>query len=114
MSEHDIQVQLFKWLRVTHPKVEQVAYAVPNAGKRSVRAGMYYKAEGLKSGVPDICIPVSSQGFNGLYIELKTEKGKATDNQREWLEKLTAQGYMAVLCKGFEAARTTIDDYLRG
>jgi hypothetical protein len=114
MNEHEIQASLFKWLRMAHPKVERVSYAVPNAGKRSVRAGMYYKAEGLKPGVPDICIPVSSQGFNGLYIELKTDGGKITENQQEWLDRLSEQGYRAVLCHGFEVARAAIDDYLRG
>lgn len=51
------------------------------------------RSEGLKSGVPDLCLPVARSGYHGLYIELKAGKNKPTDNQLAWLEVLEAQGY---------------------
>lgn len=112
MKEHDIQVALMRWMRLQHRKAYKVTYATPNAAKRTPRQGAYMKAEGLKSGVPDICIPIPRKGFGALYIELKREGGKLTDNQAEWLDNLNEAGNMAVLCVGFDAAKDTINSYL--
>jgi len=112
MSEHDIQVSLMRWFALQFPVQYAVSYATPNAGKRTPRQGAYMKAEGLKPGVPDICIPVARKGFHGLYIELKTEKGKLSKHQAEFIDRLTEQNYMAVVCVGFDAARETIKNYL--
>ena len=42
------------------------------------------KRQGVKAGVPDICLPVARNGYHGLYIELKAGKNKATKNQEKW------------------------------
>lgn len=112
MKEHDIQVALMKWMSFQHKEAFEVTYATPNAAKRTPRQGAYMKAEGLKSGVPDICIAVPKKGFGALYIELKRKGGKLTPNQAEWITKLTEAGNMAVLCVGYDAAKDTIDSYL--
>ena len=77
-------------------------YHVPNEGKRS--NGGILKAAGLKSGVPDICLPVANNGFHGLYIELKFGKNKATKAQEEYMAMLNAQGYKTAVCYGAEEA----------
>jgi hypothetical protein len=72
-------------------------------------------AEGLRSGVPDLCLPVARGGWHGLYIELKRQDGgRLTDAQRGWLEALSEEGYRAVLCRGFDEASEVILAYLRG
>ncbi len=91
--EHQEQVALFKWLALKYPEQNAVTYAVPNAARRSPRQGAYMKAEGLKAGVPDICMAYATSGFHGLYIELKTIKGRPTDSQKEWIDRLWVNGY---------------------
>jgi|ETNvirenome_6_30_1030629.scaffolds.fasta_scaffold00053_15 hypothetical protein len=113
-SEHEIQVSLMAWLKLKHPHAYNVTYATPNAGKRTPRQGAYLKAEGLKAGVPDICIAYPKGGYGALYIELKKEGGKPTIAQNEWLDRLSNVGNKAVLCVGFTEAANTIDEYLRG
>ena len=57
----------------------------------------------------------TKMGFHGLYIELKRIKnGRATEEQRAWLKKLTAEGYLACICHGWQAAAEVITDYLNG
>lgn len=83
------QQRLMQWARMESGKWPELAllYHVPNEGKRSRTAGARMKAEGLKKGVPDLCLPVARGGCHGLYIELKREKsGKATAAQIEWME----------------------------
>lgn len=66
----------------------------------------------IKSGVPDICLPVANNGFHGLYIELKFGKNKATKAQEEYMAMLNAQGYKTAVCYGAEKAGEEILAYL--
>lgn len=116
-SESVEQQRLFQWAAMQSgamPELE-LLYHVPNEGKRSRATGARLKAEGMRPGVPDICLPVARGGKHGLYIELKKRKGgRLTPAQRQWLEKLKGQGYRAEACHGWEAAARVIKEYLRG
>ena len=114
MSEHDAQAALIQWARyseVRYPEL-RLLFAVPNGGPRSRRAGAMLKAEGLRAGVPDLCLPVARRGYHGLFVELKVGRNKPSDRQREMLDALHEQGYSAVVCYGWEEARDTITEYL--
>lgn len=96
----------------TYPEL-RLMYHIPNEGKRSVVRGAQMKAEGLRKGVPDICLPVSRHGFHALYIELKRRKGgRLTEEQRGWIDALNRVGNRAVVCYGWDEARTEIEFYL--
>lgn len=119
MSEHDEQVEVISWCKLNegrYPDLEMI-YAVPNAGKRSIGAAQYYIAEGLKSGVPDLCLPVPRQEpigtwHHGLYIEMKYGNNTPTDNQGEWIKKLQDQGYLVIIAYSAEEAIGIIESYL--
>lgn len=94
-----------------HPELA-LLFAIPNGGHRTKRAAGKVKAEGVKRGVPDYFLPVPRGGFHGLFVELKTTKGRPTREQRQWLTDLQAQGYRAVVCRRWEPAFNTLIDYL--
>lgn len=112
--EHFEQVELFAWSRREVRRVPELnlLFAIPNAGKRTKSAGGKLKAEGMRAGVPDLCLPVPRGKYHGLYIELKVEGGRPTESQKQWLNDLAAQGYCACLCVGWEEAKSTIENYL--
>jgi len=112
--EHKEQVKVVKWFDLQYPSHKGRLYAIPNGGHRHIAVAKKLKAEGVRSGVPDMCLPIQSQGFAGLYIELKAKGGKPTANQLDWLEYLAKQGYMTALCIGGDAAIDTIKSYLKG
>lgn len=114
MSEHDEQVALFHWKEQMVGKYPELRtlYATPNAGKRSVRAGKYMVAEGLRKGVPDLCLPVPRGKYGALYIELKHGKNKPTESQNRWIKLLNQYGNKAVVAYEFEGARDEILAYL--
>ncbi|MGD9643851.1 MAG: VRR-NUC domain-containing protein [Elusimicrobiales bacterium] len=88
-------------------------YHIPNGGWRKKGVAKKLKAEGVKPGVPDYCLPVSRQGFHGLYIELKrVEDGAASKDQLDWVDALREQGYRAEVCKGWVEAWAVLCDYL--
>lgn len=116
-TEHDEQVALFQWAGknlILLPEL-RLLHAIPNAGAgaQAGQAGKM-KAEGVKPGVPDICLPVPRNGRHGLYIELKRIGGAPTVAQLQWLDDLHVNGYVAVWCQGFTAARNEILLYLTG
>lgn len=113
-SESVEQINLFRWaahMTGQYPVLD-LMYHIPNEGKRSRATGGRMKAEGLKSGVPDICLPVPVGKYHGLYIEMKAGKNTTTENQDKWLAKLSGQGYFTAVCRGWEAAATVITKYL--
>jgi len=86
---------------------------IPNGGKRDKITAYRLKREGVKSGVPDICLPVSRGKYNGLYIELKAGKNKPTENQEFWIAELKKQGYLVEVCYDWAKAKDLILKYLR-
>lgn len=113
-TETSHQQALFAWAalqRATYPQLKWL-HAIPNANSH------HQVAEGVRGGVPDICLPWPVKPFHGLYIELKLpsrrkhKNGGASDVQLEWLAYLSYEGYMTHLCYGWEHARDAILDYI--
>jgi VRR-NUC domain len=113
-GEHAEQAALFRWAEFARPRLPDLAlmFAIPNGGHRHKATAARLKAEGVKRGVPDLCLPVARSGAHGLYIELKTERGKPTPEQYGWIRALRRQGYAAEVCRGWEQARSMIEHYL--
>jgi len=114
LTEHQEQAMLIAWARRTESHWPELAllHAIPNGGWRHKATAGRLKAEGLKPGVPDLCLPVARRGYNGLYLEMKSEKGRVRKEQRWWLDQLNDQGYLAVVCKGFAQGVDVITEYL--
>lgn len=109
------QTSLFYWAAFHTGKWPELRllHAIPNGGMRHKATAARMKGEGVKAGVPDICLPVPRGHYHGLYIELKRLRGgRVSDEQEKWLADLTAQGYRAVVCKGWLAASEEITRYM--
>lgn len=126
-TEHAHQTALMIWAslpetRQRYPELG-LLYAIPNGGTRDRITAGRLRAEGVKSGVPDLCLPVARHGVHGLYIELKRppiksvtltgrKMGVVSDNQKKWIAALLAEGYGALVCWGWEQARDVLIQYL--
>jgi hypothetical protein len=114
-TEHEEQKILVKWFSLQYPKIGNRLVAVPNGGQRNVIVASKLKAEGVRAGFPDLMLLMPRGEFMGLMIEMKRVKGGTLQvEQAEWLDWLNKQGYMAVICKGAQAAQDTIKSYLGG
>ena len=114
------QAVLVQWARLKQVKWPELVllFAIPNGGylagnigQRAAQAARL-KAGGMCKGVPDFCLPVARGGFHGLYIELKSGKGRATPDQKWWIEALKEQGYRAEVCQGWQAGTAVITEYM--
>lgn len=111
-TEQETLIQWCEWQQASHPELKLI-YHIPNGGSRNTLEAANLKRQGVKAGVPDLCLPVARAGFHGLYIEMKYGRNKTTENQKEWLEELTAQGYFTAVCYGAEEAERIIARYLQ-
>jgi hypothetical protein len=114
MSEHDEQAALFTWARTMEPRYPDLdmLYAIPNGGHRAKKTASMLKAEGVKAGVPDVALAVPRGPYHGLYGEMKFGKGRMSPTQRDWLERLKAQGYKTGVWYSWLEAARAICDYL--
>lgn len=114
-KEAQTQVAIFQWVAVMtgrYPELE-LLFHVPNGGSRNFYEAINLKRQGVKPGVPDMILPVPKGKYHGLFLELKRLGGrKPSEDQARWIEKLTEQGYKAVVAFGFDEAIETIKSYL--
>ena len=55
-------------------------------------------AQGMKKGVADLFLPVKMGIYGGLYIEMKSEKGRPSIDQSKFLKAVSDNGYAAFVC----------------
>lgn len=111
-AEQELIIDWAKRTECTWPEIA-LLHHIPNGGQRNKAVAAKLKAEGVKAGVPDLCLPVPRGRYHGMYIELKAQGGRPTQEQKAWIAALTEQGYAAQICVGFEEAKETIEQYLR-
>ena len=87
-------------------------YHTPNGGARSPIAGAQMTALGVKRGVPDLILPVASRNSPGLVIEMKSDTGRLSPEQTEWIEHYKEQGWTTHVCRSAEEAREALCNYL--
>lgn len=113
-SEATEQALLMDWANLMSNTYKELSllFHIPNGGSRNRLEAINLKRQGVKAGVPDLFLPVSRHGKNGLFIEMKFGKNRTTNLQEQWLKNLNKQGYAAVVCYGFEDAVGVIKGYL--
>jgi hypothetical protein len=113
MSEHDEQTQLFQIIALYEERypVLRWIFAIPNGGKRHPATAVRMKAEGVRRGIPDICIPYPVDEWSGCYVEMKFGKGRLTKEQQEFIEAFQNTHKIYVCYSAIEAAHA-IGEYL--
>lgn len=113
-TEEEEQKALIEWAHLHELKYPDLKwlFAIPNGGLRHPVIAKKLKAEGVKRGVPDLCLPVPRAPYSGLFLELKASGGRLSPAQILWLTALNLLGYYATVCEGWDAARKVIEQYL--
>jgi len=102
-TEQDEQILLVDWLNkcTTIPVIK-----IDNEGKRTPWGGALAKRMGLYPGASDLFLARPSQGFHGLWIEMKSVKGKVSATQKEFMTRMFEEGYAITTCySGDEAIK---------
>ena len=84
MKESDIQIEVVEWLKSKQSEYRMRFFSIPNEGQRKVWFLNKLVRMGLKSGVPDLVIEFPKGRM--VYLEIKTEKGKLSETQQNYLK----------------------------
>ena len=120
-EEEDMQRAIVRWFRYQYPN--HLLVHCPNGGARSKKEGAIFKAAGVTAGFPDLFLYAPKtittadhspycETIHGLAIELKTDKGKQSPEQKAIQAQLEAQGYRYLVIRSFDEAVTAIKEYL--
>lgn len=110
MTETQEQKQLIQWCR-SDPRF-QFLFHIPNESIGGQGWIVRNRQMGVKSGVPDLFYPVPMHGYHGMFIEMKTEKGRLSKEQKQWIDVLTTFGYKCVVAHGWMEAREALEEYV--
>ena len=115
MTEQQHQIYVIRWsqqptIREKYPELAML-FHIANERSDKVQASILKKM-GVKKGVPDLCLPVPSGKYHGLFIEMKTDTGRASAEQLWWISHLEANGYAAAVCYGWNRAVEVLEWYL--
>ena len=110
--EHQEQVALMQEAAYRYGKYPELwlLYAIPNAGAYRRKD---LQLEGVKSGVPDLHLPVARGNFHSLYIEMKWGRNKLSPTQKVWKARLENAGHRVVVCYSEQAAMDELIKYIK-
>ena len=113
-DEERLQESCIKWIEYQYPSwlKEGRIYHSPNGERRDAITGAKLKRMGVVPGVPDLFIRIARHGYHGLYIELKTKKGRLSDKQRQFADSAVADGYKFVVVRSLDEFMKVVKTYL--
>ena len=110
MTEHSMQVKVVQYVRTFFPEV--LILSIPNGAGTTAKNRLALYAEGLLPGVPDLFIAEAHNGFNGLWIEMKTDTGVESPAQKRIRKQLENNNYLCYVARSEVTAINIIEDYL--
>jgi len=103
--------QLAKMYESQYPELKLMTGSLAGVNL-DIQTARRAKDAGHKAGFPDIHLPVSRGQWFSLYIELKTDEGRASGEQLTIANMLREEGNLVLFIKGSEQAWNTIIKYL--
>jgi len=118
MTEYEIQKAFVTWCRSHPDERPRLIYAIPNESRRTWSHAQKRRSEGMISGVADLHLPVpvcDEYGYNyepGLFIEVKTPRGKLTPAQKAFKFSCDEYGYPYHVIRSVDDGIKLITNYL--
>ena len=110
--EESLQIACVQWFRLQYPN--SIIFHVPNGGKRNPREAARLKRAGTLAGIPDLFVAEPCNNMSGLFIEMKSPKGKLTDSQKDMSDRLLNFGYAFEVCRSIEGFVSIVREYING
>lgn len=100
MTEDQLQSDCFQWHWNTYPHERGMLFHVNQKARNKIE-GNRMKAMGVVPGVSDL-IYLRPLIIGPLYIEMKSENGTQSDEQKRFERIVTEFGYTYVICRSLE------------
>jgi hypothetical protein len=103
-EEEILQSKCYVWFHNAYPGLRKMLFHVDNNSWNRI-IGAKKKALGVNAGVSDLIF--ISQGCV-TFLEAKTESGKQTPEQKEFMNKVTERGHEYIIFRTFEQFKIII------
>ena len=112
-SEDTEQIVVVAWAGLNQAKYPELKWLhhVPNGGSRNKVEAIKLKQMGVKAGVSDLCLPYPKGNYCGLYIEMKYDKGRHQESQKEFLTDMEEAGHYVATCYTAQDAIQVLKEY---
>ena len=100
------------WQENVYPELKML-FHVPNGGSRNKIEASKLKQMGVRAGVPDLVLPVPKGIYSGLFIEMKYNKGRLQDSQKDYLRRAAVYGHCCYVCYSADDAIRVLEEYLQ-
>lgn len=105
----------FEWVELVQPQhpILRWLFHCPSGGKRPRGEAGKLKGMGTKPGVPDFLLPRRHRQWAGLAIELKSDTGRLSLDQKAWLDAFEQDGYVTAVCRTLDEFMVAVMRYLQ-
>ena len=112
--EDRLQASCRYWFDTQYPQYRILLHHSPNEGLlvKSSRDGAKRKAMGVRAGFPDFIFLLPNKEYPYLAVELKTEKGRQSDSQKEYQKVVESVGGKYVIVRSIEEFIREINSYI--
>lgn len=113
--EMKLQAACFKAAWNDFPETRRLLFHVANELDLSgdnARKGAQRRAEGIVRGVSDLILLIPRGGYHGLMIEMKTETGRQSEDQKAWQTLVESQGYRYEVIRTVDGFVSMLSEYL--
>jgi hypothetical protein len=108
-EETIIQIKICEDLR----KHQIPFYHFVNEGKRTPQNASLLKKMGMTAGISDLFMPRGNQTFKGLWLEIKTDKGRPSPAQLKFQAQMICEGYAANISYGYDESLYIIKNFYK-
>lgn len=112
-AESSLQKGCVKWFRLQYSKYSKALFSVPNGGTRHPLEAITLKEEGATAGVSDLILAVPNKHNHGVFIEMKTPKGKVSKEQEAFLFLMKSLGYRVEVVRTFEQFVEVVNNQMK-
>ncbi len=99
-------------LHIEVPWIIPYLIHIPNERKCTKLWGYILQRMGVLKGCPDVFIFWPTDKYHGLFIEVKTLKGRPTKEQKEVMKRAIDKGYHGVFAYGCDEVVSAVKEYL--
>ncbi|MCC8379120.1 VRR-NUC domain-containing protein [Xenorhabdus sp. PB30.3] len=109
--EHYAQVRFFHHCEMNAPDIYKRLHSTPNGGLRHKKTGEHLRAEGQRKGYPDVSLDLARGCYHGMRLEFKHGANKPSEEQKQWLNTLSEDGFYCVVVYGEHEAIEVVMQY---
>jgi hypothetical protein len=111
-SEQSIQRQCVAWFRMQHRDI--IITSIRNEAQYrpdQKHYGALANRAGRHAGIADLLVLAPRHGYGALFVELKTPKGRQSDDQLRFAAYCVNNGYMYALARNIDEFREICTNY---